>query len=55
MSCNLDEALYLGSGAFGDVYAIDAESAVKHIIVGRNEHKKRLIIEEIKLMLDLKL
>lgn len=55
MSYDLDTALYLGSGGFGEVYALDMESAIKHVHVGHNEQKKKLIIEEIKLMMDLKL
>ena len=55
MSYCLDGALYLGSGAIGDVYAIDTKSAVKHVFIGRNAQRKRLIINEIRLMLDLKM
>ena len=52
---NIDEADYLGSGAFGEVYGIDEHTALKVIHVGRNENLRQSTLKEIQFMLNLKL
>ena len=55
MAFDVTNAICLGSGAFGDVYAVDDVTAVKRVFIGQNPKRKQLITDEVKLMLDLKM